>query len=84
LSKANANSALKVILHLDKVLGLDLEPKIWHSYQDAKGEIKQLLDTRERFRNEKQWDKADAMRNKLKQMGITIQDTEKGTRWLKG
>ncbi|MBU1135496.1 MAG: cysteine--tRNA ligase [Nanoarchaeota archaeon] len=83
MSKANANSALKVIFHFDKVLGLDLEPKIWYSYRDAKGEIKQLIDARERFRKTKEWDKADSVREKLKKKGITVQDTEKGPRWIR-
>jgi len=83
LSKANANSALKTVMQLDKVLGLGLEPKVWRSYREAKGEIRQLLDAREKFRKEKQWDKADSIRDKLEKKGITVQDTEKGPRWLK-
>ena len=84
MSKGNANSVLKTILNFDKVLGLNLEPKIWHNIKDAKGEIKQLLEARERFRKAKQWDKSDSVRNKLTKKGITVQDTDKGPRWIKG
>ena len=82
MSKGNANAALKIMLHFDKVLGLNLEPKVWRYLKDAKGEIKQLLDARERFRKTKEWDKADSVRNKLKKKGVTVQDTDKGPRWL--
>ena len=46
-------------------------------------EIKELLDERELARKEKNWNKADKIRNKLKEKGILLEDTQEGVRWKK-
>lgn len=40
-----------------------------------------LLALREDFRDREQWDAADAVRARLEQVGITIEDTPAGARW---
>ncbi|MFW6122505.1 MAG: cysteine--tRNA ligase, partial [Petrotogales bacterium] len=45
--------------------------------------IKTLLDTREKARNQKDWGKADRIRDELQQIGIEVQDTSKGPVWKK-
>jgi len=40
-----------------------------------------LLELRQRFRAGRQWDEADALRDLLHRSGITVEDTEEGSRW---
>jgi peptidase E len=46
--------------------------------------IEQLLRVRERFRQQKQFDAADAIRDSLQRANIIIEDTKKGSRWRQG
>ena len=43
--------------------------------------VQQLLDVRERFRQQKQFHEADAIRDSLQKANIAIEDTEDGSRW---
>lgn len=40
-----------------------------------------LIKMREKYRKEKDWEKADSIRAELKKLGFEIQDTDKETRW---
>ncbi len=44
-------------------------------------EIKRLIQEREKARKEKDWKKADEIRETLRKKGITLEDTEKGVVW---
>ncbi|RMC45239.1 cysteine--tRNA ligase [Lactobacillus sp. ESL0230] len=44
-------------------------------------EIVRLVAQREQARKNKEWAKSDELRDKLKAMGITVEDTPQGTRW---
>jgi peptidase E len=46
--------------------------------------VEKLLDVRERFRQQRQFDAADAIRDSLQQANIIIEDTRKGSRWRLG
>jgi len=61
-----------------EVLGLFSSEKI-----DAHlvNEIESLIEERKLAREAKDWSKSDSIRDKLKAMGIEIQDTPKGTKW---
>lgn len=64
-----------ILLDFDKIFALDLakvkKPKISQK-------IKKLVETREKYRQEKKWKKADEIRKKIKKMGYRIEDTKKG------
>jgi cysteinyl-tRNA synthetase len=45
------------------------------------GEIERLMEERTTARKEKDWAKADAIRERLKDMGIVLEDGPKGTTW---
>jgi hypothetical protein len=62
-------------------LGAQLEsmPKDQTSYLDPL--VRELLALRERFREEKKWQEADAIRDSLQRVSICIEDTRDGTRW---
>ncbi len=46
-------------------------------------EIKKMINLREKFRKEKNWKKADEIRNKLNLEGIILEDTKNGVKWKK-
>jgi cysteinyl-tRNA synthetase len=43
--------------------------------------VEELLALRESFRQNKQWQDADAIRDSLERAGIVIEDTDAGPRW---
>jgi cysteinyl-tRNA synthetase len=43
--------------------------------------IQLLIETREKLRQAKQWQKADLIRNRLIDLGVALEDTPKGTVW---
>lgn len=45
--------------------------------------IKTLIDIREEARKQKEWEKADGIRNELQNLGFELQDTIKGPVWKK-
>ena len=81
-NKIGKNYAKKIInfMHeIDKVLGI-LEEK----EEKLNSELKKLIDEREKARKEKNFAKADRIREELKQKGIVLEDTKDGVRWKKG
>ena len=46
--------------------------------------VEELLQLRQRFRNNQQYDAADALRDSLKRAGITVEDSKDGSRWRIG
>jgi len=45
--------------------------------------LKKLIDEREKARKEKNYEKADKIRQQLKEKGIILEDTKEGVRWKK-
>ncbi|HEY4511668.1 MAG TPA: cysteine--tRNA ligase [Candidatus Paceibacterota bacterium] len=67
------------LLEFDKVLGLDLAALAAAEIQEpTPPEITALAEEREVARKEKDWQKADALRNELLSRGYDVKDTEKG------
>ncbi len=67
----------QLLEHIDGLLGLQLIP----STPDIDDESKQLIISRERARDEKNWVSSDAIRDNLKARGIIVRDTAGGTIW---
>jgi cysteinyl-tRNA synthetase len=65
---------------LAEVLGLSLET-VERSLGNAEPFIELLVSTRNRLREAKQFQLADEIRAKLGELGITLEDTPKGTTW---
>jgi cysteinyl-tRNA synthetase len=63
------------------VLGIDPDADELDHVSDAAPFIDLLLKTRERLRTAKQWAEADAIRDGLMELGITIADGPDGTTW---
>jgi cysteinyl-tRNA synthetase len=75
LSAAEAASALATWNKLDSVLGVGAPEEI-----EVPAEINALLEARQLARKEKNFKKADAIRDELKAKGWIIEDTPKGAR----
>ncbi|RLB10842.1 MAG: hypothetical protein DRG39_05450 [Deltaproteobacteria bacterium] len=44
-------------------------------------EIEQMIEERAEARKRKDWKRADAIRDRLKEMGVILEDTPEGTKW---
>ena len=61
------------------VLGLKLEDKKGSSEDDA--QVEALIAERTQARKDKNWKRSDEIRDQLKAMGVTIEDSKDGTTW---
>ncbi|MBI5946472.1 MAG: cysteine--tRNA ligase [Chloroflexi bacterium] len=75
-------SAQTTFSELAAVLGLKLEEKQGSSEQDA--QVNALIAERAEARKQKQWQRSDEIRDQLKEMGVTIEDSKDGTSWRWG
>ncbi|MFH1695555.1 MAG: cysteine--tRNA ligase [Candidatus Micrarchaeota archaeon] len=80
-SKLSEKEAIKVLSFLKEinfVLGV-------MNFEEEKldNELMKLIDEREKARKERNWIKADEIRDKLKLKGIELNDTKDGVRWKK-
>ena len=64
-----------------KILGIIKEENVKETI--AEPEVQRLIDERQNARKEKNWKKADEIRDELKSFGITLEDTVQGVRWKK-
>lgn len=81
---ATSNSSKEIIdfsLSLIKELGgvLGIAQKSRQKVLDK--EIEELIERRQKARKEKDWKTADEIRDKLKEMGIILEDTPQGVKW---
>ncbi len=73
-----------LVISFDQVLGLklvqeevsDLDESL--SIDQLPSEVQQLIKDREEFRKQKNWEEADAVRNKISDFGYDIKDTSDG------
>ena len=61
------------------MLGLRLQEKQGSS--DAEAQVEALIAERTEARKQKQWARSDEIRDQLKEMGVTIEDSKDGTKW---
>ncbi|MBI2542338.1 cysteine--tRNA ligase [Candidatus Woesearchaeota archaeon] len=76
IGKNDAKEIIKLMEGFDKVLGVLVEKD-----EKLSQDLKKLIDEREIARNEKNFAKADEIRNQLKEKGIVLEDTKEGVRW---
>jgi len=84
-SGANADqlkSAQSIFRELANVLGLKLEEKQGSGEQET--QVNALIAERNEARKQKQWARSDELRDKLKELGVTIEDSKDGTKWRWG
>jgi len=71
--KKNKDELCAVRAFINDVLGLSLEP-LKEEEVEITPEIQGLIDARKEARQSKDWAKADAIRDQLKELGIDVQD----------
>jgi cysteinyl-tRNA synthetase len=81
-TNAQLEPVQKVFRELASVLGLKLEDKKGSSEDDAQVEV--LIAERTQARKDKNWKRSDEIRDQLKAMGVTIEDSKDGTTWKWG
>jgi len=79
IGKNDVNKIISLMNDFDEVLGV-LEEK----EERLPPELKKMIDEREQARKEKDFVRADKIRNELKEKGIILEDTKDGVRWKKG
>lgn len=79
-SDINNNTKLELIKSFDKVLSLDLlKEETSNITLEEKEKIENLIEQRNQAKKNKEYEKADQIREELLNMGITIKDTREGT-----
>ncbi len=79
-AKEAVEEAIKVFDELTGILGIVYEDKNGAESSDD-SEIDALIEERTAARKEKNWAKADEIRNKLTEMGVILEDTPQGVKW---
>ena len=77
--KGTIDATLSLIRELGEVLGLFNKT----SDKSLDDEVEELIKKRNDARSAKDWATADAIRDKLKGMGIELKDTPDGVKWIK-
>jgi len=78
ISKKNALDVKKLMVDFDKVLGV-----LSFEKGEISSDIESLIQEREDARKNKDWEKADKIRDDLKKKGIELIDSKDGIRWKK-
>ena len=76
--------AQQTLIELAGVLGLTLKEERREELADAIPSaefIELLISVRDKLRDERQWAVADEIRSRLRELGIVLEDTAKGTVW---
>ncbi|GAA0177962.1 cysteine--tRNA ligase [Clostridium sediminicola] len=78
-SKELVNKCLSLIRDLGNPLALLQQTTVC----DVSCDIEELIEERQKARKEKNWGRADEIRDLLKDRGIVLEDTPQGVRWKK-
>ena len=65
----------QLLLKFDTVLGLKIDEQIQKEEQEIPQEVLDLMEERKIARQNKDWAKADAIREKIRNMGYEVRDT---------
>lgn len=79
-SEIPSSAKAALMLDFDRILGLDLD-KVQRNVQELPEEAIKIIDEREEARRAKNWAKSDAMRERLRELGVEVQDTSEGPKW---
>jgi len=71
--------AQSTLRELTGVFGLQLKEKTGSDEQEV--QVNALIAERNEARKQKQWARSDQIREQLKEMGVTIEDSKDGTKW---
>ncbi len=80
LNRAGAERVKGLMMDFDKVLGV-LRGFCERREEKLSKEVEDLVRKREEARETKDWKTADSIRDKLREMGIVLEDTPEGLKW---
>jgi cysteinyl-tRNA synthetase len=73
---------VQVLVQLSNVLGLlERSPERPEMAPELREHIEALMAERDEARKRRDWKRADELRDKLSELGVTVEDTPAGTRW---
>ena len=74
-----------LLVEFDSILGLGIDKvkEKTDSIEELEPEIRELIEQRQQARKEKNWKVADEIRDKLKAMGIVLEDTPQGVKVIR-
>lgn len=81
IGKNNSQAAIDLMLDFDKTLGLNLKEAV--KKEKIPKEIEELIKKREEARKRGDWKTADEVRDKIRELGYMIEDTDSGVKWKK-
>jgi len=70
------------LIDFDKVFGLRLD-QVKEEKVDISKEVQDLVNQREKARKDKNWELADGLRDKIKELGFQIEDSDEGLKFKK-
>ncbi|RLI22070.1 cysteine--tRNA ligase [Candidatus Bathyarchaeota archaeon] len=79
LSRGEAEQVYELMMRFDKVLGVIGEVK--KEEEKLPKEAEELIRKREEARKARDWETADKIRERLKAMGVIVEDTPQGVKW---
>ncbi|NLL67309.1 MAG: cysteine--tRNA ligase [Clostridiaceae bacterium] len=73
----------ELLLKMDTIFGLGIKDSEKKSEEitELDAEVERLIEQRQQARKDKNWKLSDEIRDKLKDMGIELQDTPQGVKW---
>lgn len=74
----DSEKKLLLLEHYDSVLGLNIKEMKGENNIKIPVEVQKLIDSRERLRKAKLWVEADIIRERIKELGYSMQDTPDG------
>ena len=77
-SDISSSTKLALIKSFDKVLSLDLIKEVEVS-EELKNKVNELLELRNKYKQDKDYEKADEVRKEIESLGASIKDTREGT-----
>ena len=82
VSAADRDAALETLVSIDSVLGLIETAKVGQELEpDLAQEIEALIEERAEARSERDFARADEIRDELMERGVALEDGPEGTRW---
>jgi cysteinyl-tRNA synthetase len=69
---------------MTSVFNLSLVPEAAGSSELTESLVEYLIELRDEARKEKAFDRADAIRDRLQSLGVSVEDTPSGVRWRIG
>ncbi|MEM2005611.1 MAG: cysteine--tRNA ligase [Zestosphaera sp.] len=74
------NSVTLTMDYMNNVLGFTIVPEVQGGALEEL--VKLIVDVRSELRRRKLWDLSDSIRDRLKGLGVELQDTSSGTKWV--